>query len=104
MLIATDWNTDEVVMPHGFIRLADLLDELTELGADRTIIGSVRRSLEVGRACVIPKMWLTPPQVRLFVKPARRAGVVRAFAPPVDPASFVDTQSSGQITPARRTS
>jgi hypothetical protein len=104
ILIATDWNTDEVVMPHGFISLADLLDELSDLGADSAILGSVRRSLEVGRACVIPKMWLTPPQVRLFLKPARRAGLLRTFAPPVDPASFVDTQSSGQISPARRTS
>jgi hypothetical protein len=100
VLAATPWNTDESATSHGFIRLADLLDELTELGADRAIIGSVRRSLEAGRACVIPKMWLTPPQVRLFQKPARRAGLVRAFAPPVDRTSFADTQSSDRTAHA----
>ena len=43
VLTATAWNTDETPTPHGFTKLADLLDELTELGADRAIIGSVRR-------------------------------------------------------------
>ena len=102
VLTATPWNTDEAGMPHGFVRLADLLDELTELGADRAIIGSVRRSLEAGRACVIPKMWLTPPQVQLFKKPARRAGIVRTFASPVDRSSSVDTQSSDRAAHAQR--
>jgi hypothetical protein len=103
VLAVTDWNSDETPTPHGFIRLADLLDELTELGADRAIIGSVRRALEAGRACVIPKMWLTPPQVQLFKKPARRAGVLRVFAPAVDRTAPADTQSSGQIAQAQRT-
>lgn len=103
VLTATAWNTDETPTPHGFIKLADLLDELTELGADHTIIGSVRRALEAGRACVIPKMWLTPPQVQLFKKPVKQAGVVRPFAPAVDRPSFVDTQSSGRIAQAQRT-
>lgn len=102
VLTATAWNTDETPTPHGFARLVDLLDELTELGADRAIIGSVRRSLEAGRACVIPKMWLTPPQIQLFKKPARRAGVLRAFAPAVDRTSFVDTQSSDRAAHAQR--
>lgn len=102
VLTATAWSSDETPTPHGFTRLADLLDELTELGADRAIVGSVRRSLEIGRACVIPKMWLTPPQVQLFKKPARRAGLVRAFAPPVDQISFVDTQSSDRTAQAQR--
>jgi hypothetical protein len=96
VLTATAWNTDEAPTPHGFIELADLLDELTELGADRTMIGSVSRALEAGRACVIPKMWLAPPQVRLFTKPAKRAGLLRAFAPTVDRTSFVDIQSSNR--------
>jgi hypothetical protein len=100
VLAATAWNTDEPAASHGFVRLADLLDELTELGADRAILGSVRRSLEAGRACVIPKMWLTPPQVQLFRKPPRRAGLLRAFAPPVDRTSFVDTQSSDRTAQA----
>jgi hypothetical protein len=102
VLAATPWNTDEPAASHGFIRLADLLDELTELGADRAIIGSVRRALEAGRACVIPKMWLTPPQVRLFQKPPRRAALVRAFASPVDRTSFADTQSSDRTAHAQR--
>lgn len=102
VLAATPWNTEEAAASHGFIRLADLLDELTDLGADRAIIGSVRRALEAGRACVIPKMWLTPPQVRLFQKPARRAGMIRAFVPPVDPSSFADTQSSDRAVHAQR--
>jgi hypothetical protein len=103
VLTATAWNTDETPTPHGFIKLADLLDELSELGADRAIIGSVRRALEVGRACVIPKMWLTPPQIQLFKKPARRAGLLRAFVPPVERTSFVDTQSSNRVAQAQRT-
>jgi hypothetical protein len=102
VLAATPWNTEEAAASHGFIKLADLLDELTELGADRAIIGSVRRSLEAGRACVIPKMWLTPPQVQLFQKPARRAGMMRAFAPPVDHPSFAGTQSSDRAAHALR--
>src|SRR5579871_4252453 len=68
VLIATAWHTDETATSRGFVRLADLLDELTELGADCAVIGSVSRSLEAGRACVIPKMWLTPSQVQLFKK------------------------------------
>lgn len=103
VLTATAWNTDETPTPHGFIKLADLLDELTELGADRAITGSVRRALEVGRACVIPKMWLTPPQIQLFKKPVRRAGVLRVFAPAVDRTSFADSQSSDRIAQAQRT-
>jgi hypothetical protein len=103
VLTATAWSNDETPTPHGFTKLADLLDELTELGADRALIGSVRRSLEAGRACVIPKMWLTPPQVQLFKKPARRAGLVRAFAPPVDRTSFVDSQTDDRIVQAQRT-
>jgi hypothetical protein len=103
VLTATPWNTDEAATPHGFIRLADLLDELTELGADRAILGSVSRALEAGRACVIPKMWLTPPQVQLFKKPVKRAGALRAFAPAVDRTPFADTQSSDRIAQAQRT-
>jgi hypothetical protein len=103
VLTAMAWNTDETSTPHGFIKLADLLDELTELGADRAIRGSVRRSLEAGRACVIPKMWLTPPQIELFKKPRRRACVVRVFAPAVDRTAFADTQSSDKIAQAQRT-
>jgi len=104
VLTATAWNSDETPTPHGFTKLADLLDELTELGADRAIIGSVRRALEAGRACVVPKMWLTPPQVQLFKKPARRAGLVHVLAPTVDRTSSVDTQSSDRIAQAQRSS
>jgi hypothetical protein len=104
VLTATPWNTDETAMPHGFVRLVDLLDELRELGADHVIIGSVRRSLEAGRACVIPKMWLTPPQIQLFRKPVKRAGLVRDFAPAVDRTAKVGAQSSDRIIQAKRTS
>ena len=103
VLTATPWNTDESAIPHGFVRLADLLDELAELGADRVIIGSVRRSLEAGRACVIPKIWLTPPQVQLFQKPVKRAGLLRDFAPAADRTAIVDTPSSDRIVQAQRT-
>jgi hypothetical protein len=103
VLTATAWNTDETPTPHGFTELADLLDELTELGADRPIIGSVRRALEAGRACVIPKMWLTPPQIQLFKKQVRRAGELRVFAPAVDRTSFVDSPSRDQIAQAQHT-
>jgi hypothetical protein len=103
VLTATPWNTDEAAIPHGFIRIADLLDELRELGADHVIIGSVRRSLEAGRACVVPKIWLTPPQVRLFQKPVKRAGLLQDFAPAHDRTAIVDTQSSDRIVQAQRT-
>ena len=100
VLTATAWNTDEATTPRGFIRLADLLEELAELGADRAVIESVSRALEAGRACVVPKMWLTPPHVQLFKKPAKRAGILRAFARTVDQTSFVDTQSTDRTAHA----
>jgi len=103
VLTATSWNTDEAAASHGFIELADLLDELTELGADRSMIGSVSRALEAGRACVIPKMWLAPPQIQLFRKPAKGAGILRAFGLRDERTSFVDTQSSNRRTRALRT-
>jgi hypothetical protein len=66
VLTATPWNSDEASKARGFVTMADLLDELAELGADKSILGSVRRTLEAGCACTIPRMWLTPPQVELF--------------------------------------
>lgn len=96
VLTATAWDTNEANLSHGFIKLADLLDELTELGADRSMIGSVSRALEAGRACVIPKVWLAPPQVHLFKKPVKGAGLLRAFASRDGRTSFSDAQSSNQ--------
>jgi hypothetical protein len=78
-LTATAWSSDEVATSHGFVELADLLDELAELGADRSILRSVCRALEADRACVIPKMWLTPPQVELYKEPPRGVGTLRSF-------------------------
>jgi len=71
LLIFAPWKSDEGVKARGFVRIADLLEELVEIGADRSIVGSVRRSLEVGAARTIPKMWLTPPQVELLKSPAK---------------------------------
>jgi hypothetical protein len=71
VLIFAPWKSDESATARGFVRLADLLEELVEMGADRSIIGSVRRSLEVGAARTIPKMWLTPLQVELLKSPAK---------------------------------
>ncbi len=93
-LTATAWDANEAALSHGFTKLADLLDELTELGADRSMIGSVSRALEAGRACVIPKVWLAPPQIHLFKKPVKGAGLLRAFASRDGRTSFADGQSA----------
>jgi hypothetical protein len=103
VLTATAWNADEAATSHGFMELADLLDELTELGADRAMMGSVSRALEAGRACVIPKVWLAPPQVQLFRRPAKAAGLLRAFASKAERPSFVDAQTSNRTAHALRT-
>lgn len=103
VLTAMPWDANEGAVSHGFIRLADLLDELAELGADRSMIGSVSRALEAGRACVIPRVWLAPPQVDLFKKPARCAGLLRAFVSRDDGTSFADAQSRRQTARSLRT-
>jgi hypothetical protein len=72
VLIFAPWKSDESVAARGFVRLADLLEELAAMGADRAIIESVRRSLEAGAARTIPKMWLTPLQVGLLKSPTKR--------------------------------
>lgn len=72
VLTATPWNTDEASRARGYVTMADLLEELALLGADSEVQGSVRRSLNAGCACTIPKMWLTPPQVDLFMQSAIR--------------------------------
>lgn len=66
VLTATPWNTEEASKARGFVTIDDLLEELQDLGADRSLLGSVRRTLEAGRACALPKIWLTPPQVEMF--------------------------------------
>lgn len=103
VLTATAWDANEAALSNGFIGLADLLEELTELGADRSMIASVSRALEAGRACVIPKVWLAPPQVHLFKKPAKRAGLLRAFASKDEVAPFVGAQSSNPTARTLRT-
>ena len=70
VLTATPWNSDDASRARGYITMADLLEELACLGADQTVRGSVRRSLEAGCACTIPRLWLTPPQVDLFMESA----------------------------------
>jgi hypothetical protein len=75
LLIFAPWKSDEGVTARGFVRIADLLEELVEMGADRSIVESVRRSLEVGVARTIPKMWLTPPQVELLKSPPKLVAV-----------------------------
>ena len=81
VLTATAWNSDEAATCYGFVTLPDLLDELSDLGADGAMIRSVGRALEVGSACVIPKLWLTPSQLELFRKPSKASGTLRSFAP-----------------------
>lgn len=103
VLTAMAWDANERAVSHGFIRLADLLDELTELGADRSMIGSVRRALEAGRACVIPRVLLAPPQVHIFKTPAKNTGLLRAFVSRDDGASFAGAQSSRQTARSLRT-
>jgi hypothetical protein len=96
VLTAMPWDANEGSESHGFIKLADLLDELAELGADRSMIGSVRRALEAGRACVIPKVWLAPPQIHLFKKPAKSAGLLQTFASSDEGTSLVGAGSNDQ--------
>ncbi len=81
VLTATAWNSDDAAICCGFVSLPDMLDELSDLGADSAMMRSVSRALEAGSACVIPKLWLTPSQLELFRKPAKAAGSLREFAP-----------------------
>jgi hypothetical protein len=98
VLIATAWNSDEAATTHGFVEMADLVDELADLGADRTMKESVIRALEAGRACVIPKLWLTPPQVELLKIPVKRSGLLRAFPESADGAQLA---KPGPASPRR---
>jgi hypothetical protein len=101
VLTATPWNSDEQATSHGFVELADLLDELAELGADRSMIGSVSRAMEVGRACVIPKLWLTPPQIEFFKEPVKRTGLLRNFTSDTDRTPLTHSPLSNQILGSR---
>jgi hypothetical protein len=101
ILAATAWSSSDPATIHGFVELADLLDELADLGADRSMIGGVRRSLEAGCACVIPKVWLTPPQVELLKEPVKKTGLLRTFGPILPIADSPRSNPEGKVLKSR---